>query len=63
MHERKKTGVHGTLEMMPMAWKLNFKQLLCKTLNSVMNIIEMRANTNIHIFQQNENLSKLFPVH
>ena len=25
-----------------------------------MNIIEMRANTNIHIFQQNENLSKCF---
>ena len=43
MRERKKTGLHGTLEMIPLAWKLNSKQLLCKTLNSRMNIIETRA--------------------
>ena len=47
MCERKKTGVHGTLEMIPMAWKFNSKQLLCKTLNSRMNIIETRAVLNI----------------
>ena len=43
MRKRNKTGVHGTLEMIPMAWKFNSKQLLCKTLNSRMNIIETRA--------------------
>ena len=43
MHERKKTGVHGTLEMIPLTWKFNSKQLLSKTLNSKMNIIETRA--------------------
>ena len=43
MRERKKTGVHGTLEMIPLAWKFNSKQLLCKTLNSRINIIETRA--------------------
>ena len=43
MRERKKTGVHGTLEMILLAWKLNSKQLLSKTLNSRMNIIETRA--------------------
>ena len=47
MRERKKTGVHGTLEMSPLAWKFNSKQLLCKTLNSRMNIIETRAVLNI----------------
>ena len=47
MRERKKTGVHGTLEMIPLAWKFNSKQLLCKTLNSRMNIIETRAVLNI----------------
>ena len=47
MCERKKMGVHGTLEMIPLAWKLNSKQLLCKTLNSRMNIIETRAVLNI----------------
>ena len=46
MRERKKTGVHGTLEMIPLAWKFNSKQLLCKTLNSRMNIIETRAVSN-----------------
>ena len=43
MRERKKTGVHGTLEMILMAWKINSKQLLNNTLNSKMNIIETRA--------------------
>ena len=47
MRERKKTGVHGTLEMVSLAWKFNSKQLLCKTLNSRMNIIETRAVSNI----------------
>ena len=47
MRERKKTGVHGTLEMIPLAWKFNSKQLLCKTLNSRMNIIETRAVLNM----------------
>ena len=47
MRERKKTGVHGTLQMIPMAWKFNSKQLLCKTLNSRMNIIKPRAVLNI----------------
>ena len=46
MRERKKTAVHGTLEMIPLAWKFNSKQLLCKTLNSRMNIIETRAVLN-----------------
>ena len=40
-------GVHGTLEMIPLAWKFNSKQLLCKTLNSRRNIIETRAVLNI----------------
>ena len=47
MHERKKTAVHGTLGMLLMAWKFNFKQLLSKTLNSRMNIIETRAVLNM----------------
>ena len=47
MHERKKTGVHGTLKMILMAWKFNSKQLLSKTLNSRMHIIETRAVLNI----------------
>ena len=47
MRERKKTVVHGTLQMIPLAWKLNSEQLLSKTLNSRMNIIETRAVLNI----------------
>ena len=47
MRERKKTVVHGTLEMILLAWKFNSKQLLSKTLNSRMNIIETRAVLNI----------------
>ena len=48
MRERKKTGVHGTLEMISVAWKFNSKQLLSKTLNSRINIIETRAVLNIN---------------
>ena len=47
MRERKITGVHGTLEMIPLAWKFNSKQLLSKTLNSRTDIIEIRAVLNI----------------
>ena len=47
MRERKKTGVHGTLELIPLAWKFNSKQLLSKTLNSRMHIIETRAVLNM----------------
>ena len=47
MRKRKKTAVHGTLEMISLAWKFNSKQLLSKTLNSRMNIIETRAVSNI----------------
>ena len=47
MHERKKTDVHGTMEMILLAWKLNSKQLLSKTLNSRMNSLETRAVLNI----------------
>ena len=47
MRERKKTAVHGTLEMIPLAWKFNSKQLLSKTLNSRINTIETRAVSNI----------------
>ena len=47
MRERKKTDVHGTLEMIPLTWKFNSKQLLSKTLNSRMNIIETRAILNM----------------
>ena len=47
MPERKKTGVHGTLEMISLAWKFNSKQLFSKTLNSRINIIETRAVLNI----------------
>ena len=47
MLERKKTGVHGTLEIISLAWKFNYKELLCKTLTSRMNIIETIAVSNI----------------
>ena len=47
MRERKKTAVHGTLGLALMAWKFNSKQLLSKTLNSRINIIETRAVLNI----------------
>ena len=47
MRERKETGVHGTLEMIPLIWKFDSKKFLCKTLNSSMNIIETRAILNM----------------
>ena len=43
MRERKETGVHRTLLMSQDDWKLNSTQLLSKTFNSRMNIIEARA--------------------
>ena len=43
MHERKETGVHGALLMSQDDWKFNSKQLLAKTFNSRMNIMETRA--------------------
>ena len=55
MRKCKKTGVHGTLQIIPNAWifleiisnfYVNYKQLLCKKLNSRMNIIETRAVLN-----------------
>ena len=46
MRERKKTDLHGTLKMIPRAWKFNSKKHLSKTLNSRMNIIETRAVLN-----------------
>ena len=52
MRERKKTAVHGTLRMTYMAVEFNFQQVLLKTLNSRINIIETRAilrSENIHI--------------
>ena len=55
MRERKKTGVHGTLGMALMAWKFNSKQLLSKTLNSRMNIIETRAVSKTENFQVEAN--------
>ena len=39
--------MHGTLEVIPLAWKFNSKQLLSKTLNSRMHIIETRAVLNM----------------
>ena len=43
MRKPKETGVHGTLLMSQDDWKLNSKQLLSKTFNSRINIIETRA--------------------
>ena len=43
MHERKETDVHGTLLMYQDDWKCNAKQLVSKTINSRMHIIETRA--------------------
>ena len=36
--KNKQNSVHGTNLIIPLACKLNSKQLLCKTLNSRMNI-------------------------
>ena len=62
MRKRKKTGVHGTLEMIPMAWKLHSKQHLCKTLNSRMNIIETRAVLNIVKTDKKLNLNEIVNI-
>ena len=43
MRERKETGLHGTLLISQEDCKLNSKQLLSKTFNSRMNIVETRA--------------------
>ena len=47
MRERKKTAVHGTLEVISLAWKFNSKKLLYMTLNSRINIIEIGAVSSI----------------
>ena len=47
MCERKKTRVLGTLLMLLKALSSFFLELLCKTLNSRMNIKETRAVSNI----------------
>ena len=39
--------MHGTQEVISLSWKFNSKQLLSKTLNSRMNIIETRAVLNM----------------
>ena len=41
----------STMGMVSLSWKFNSLILLYKTLNCVMNIIEMRADTNIHILE------------
>ena len=53
--KQRQTGVHGTLEMIPLAWKFNSNQLLSKTLNSRMNIIETRAVLKTENFQVETN--------
>ena len=45
--ENRKCANVRKLEMIPLAWKFNSKQLLSKTLNSRRNIIETRAVSNI----------------
>ena len=47
MRERKKTAVHGTLEMTYMAVKFNFQQVLLKTLIPTMNTLKDTAFLNI----------------
>ena len=47
MRERKKTAVHGTLEMTYMAVKFNFQQVLQKTLFPTMNTLKDMAVLNI----------------
>ena len=47
MRERKKTAVHGTLEMTYMAVKFNFQQVLLKTLIPTMNTLKDMAILNI----------------
>ena len=45
--------------MIPLAWKFNSKQLLCKTLNSRINIVETRAVLKKENFQVEVNLGFL----
>ena len=47
MRERKKTAVHGTLEMTYMAVEFNFQQVLLKTLFPTMNTLKDTAVLNI----------------
>ena len=47
MRERKKTAVHGTLEMTYMAVEFNFQQVLLKTLIPRMNTLKDTAVLNI----------------
>ena len=47
MCKRKKTAVHGTLEMTLMAVKFNFQQVLLKTLIPTMNTLEDMTVLNI----------------
>ena len=43
MRDRKKTAVHGTLEMTYMAVKFNFQPILLKTLIPTMNTLKDKA--------------------
>ena len=47
MRERKKTAVHGTLEMTYTAVEFNFQQVLLKTLIPTMNTLKDMAVLNI----------------
>ena len=47
MRERKKTVVHGTLELTYTAVEFNFQQVLSKTLIPTMNTLKDRAVLNI----------------
>ena len=47
MRERKKTAVHGTLEMSYSALKFNFQQFLLKTLFPTINTLKDMAVLNI----------------
>ena len=47
MRKRKKTAVHGTLEMTYMAVKFNFQQVSLKTLIPTMNTLKDMAVLNI----------------
>ena len=52
MRERKKTAVHGTLEMVPLAWKFNSKKLFVLTLNSRMSGLKAMDDLNIQYRQK-----------
>ena len=61
MREHKKTGVHGTLELILLAWKFNSKKLLCKTLNSRMNIIETWYKKNVPVWPTSQKSTRILP--